>query len=94
MKRRSILYVLVVVATLVGYQFVPADPTGADLAMIRRMVGKRTSEPILDIQFLPSGAVEVTTGWVKGPLYGGGKIFRLREFFGLWWVYSKSDWAT
>jgi hypothetical protein len=94
MKRRSILYVLMLAVALVGYQFAPSDPSEADLAAIRRVVGKRTLEAVLRIQPLPSGAVEVTTGWVKGPLYGDGESFRLRKFFGLWWVYSKSHWAA
>jgi hypothetical protein len=94
MKRRWILILLVVVAALIGYQFVPSDPTEADLAAIRRVVAKRTSEAVLDVQSLPSGAVEVTTGWVKGPLNGDGETFKLRKFLGVWWVYSRSHWAA
>ncbi len=94
MKRRSIAIVLVVTVILVGYQFIPADPTQADLIAVGRLVGKRTSDAILHIQSLPSGAVEVTTGWAKGRLEGAGETLRLRKFFGLWWVISKSHWAA
>ena len=94
MKRRYVIVASIVLALLVGYQFVPSDPSNADLAAIRRVVGRRTSNAILRIESLPSGAVEVQTGWVKGPLNGDGDHFRLRKIFGAWWIYSKSHWAA
>jgi hypothetical protein len=90
MKSRHIVFVCAALGLLLWYQLIPADPTQSDLAAIRRVVGKHTSETVLHIQPLPSGAVEVTTGWVKGPLSGDGEKYKLRKIFGLWWVYSKS----
>ena len=93
MKRRLIGLVSIAFALLVGYQFIPADPTEADLAAIRGLVGSRTSEEIWRIESLPSGSVKVRTGWIKGLLDGGGHEFKLRKVFGLWLVYSRSDFA-
>jgi hypothetical protein len=93
MKRRKIGLVLLAAALLVLYQFIPADPTEADLGTIRRLVGKRTSEEVWKIEPLLSGSVKVTTGWIKGPLSGGGHEFKMRKFFGLWVVYSSSEFA-
>ncbi len=93
MKRRLIGLVSIGIALLVVCQFVPADATEADLAAIRRVVGKHTAEEIWCIESLPSGSVKVTTGWIKGPLEGGGHEFRLRKCFGLWLVYATSEFA-
>jgi hypothetical protein len=93
MRLRLTLMLLAIMAALIGYQFIPSEPTEADLTAIRQAVSKRTPQAILGIESLPSGSVVVTTGWVKGPLNGDGEFFRLRKLFGKWWVYSKSHWA-
>ena len=94
MKRRWLGIVFIFAVLVTGYQFVPSEPTDRDLAAVRRVVAKHTSQAILRIESAPSGAVQVTTGWSRGPLNGGGETFKLRKFFGIWWVYSKSEWAA
>jgi hypothetical protein len=94
MKPRLVILAAVALVMLVAYQFVPAAPTDADLNAIKRVINRRTSEPVLRINSLPNGAVDVWTGWVKGPLYGDGEIFRLRKTFGVWWIYRRGHWSV
>jgi hypothetical protein len=47
-------------------------------------------DPILDIETLPNGDIQVTCGVVRGPLDGGGSIYLVRKI-GLHWLVVNDD---
>ena len=49
---------------------------------------------ILSIKVSDLSNVEVRTGFVKGPLYGGGNILTLRKDKEQWKVVKKSGWVS
>jgi hypothetical protein len=91
MRRRLLILLFIGLALIfTASQFWPSDPTQADQAAIRRVIGRRTAQPIDDVQILASGAVRV---WTSSRETAEGDVFGLRKFFGQWWVYSREHRA-
>ncbi len=49
---------------------------------------------ILEIKIINKSEVEVHTGFIKGPLHGGGMAYTLEKKIGKWIIVSKSSWMS
>ncbi len=65
-----------------------------DQLAIRWAVRTQTLDSILSIYERPDGTVIVHTGFQRGPLYGGGKIYRLTNTKGGWRISKKGHWFS
>lgn len=64
-----------------------------DLASIRWLVRAETFQSILRIIEQPDGSVEVWTGRQRGPLDGGGRLFRFERTNG-WKTTERAGWVS
>lgn len=64
----------------------------ADIVEIITNTGE--ADPILSIRVISRSDVEVTTGIVRGPLDGGGNIYRVKKKNGQWTLDGKGSWIS
>lgn len=56
----------------------------ADLRELEDLVSRQTDDPIMNVRVLRPGLVEVTTGVLRGPVNGGGRILDFEKQDGRW----------
>ena len=74
----------------------PALRNGAtrrDLTAVGPVIRARFNEPILYINRLPDGTLEVQAGHICGTRCGSGIFFRLRKSDGNWKIIHEAYWV-
>jgi hypothetical protein len=75
-------------------EFMQGELRPDDLAQISALVAAETSEPILSIRLTGKGTAEVETGFINGPLNGGGNSFELEKHGDKWQLLNHSMWVS
>ena len=65
-----------------------------DVAQIATLVAGKTSDSILSIRSTEEGAVQVRTGFIHGPLFGGGNFYEFEKRDGKWHLVSEGSWVS
>jgi len=79
---------------LLSAEFIQGELLPQDLAEISALVAAETSEPILSIRMIAKDSAEVETGFVYGPLNGGGDSFKLKKRDSKWELSKHNMWVS
>ncbi len=100
-KQKSLFYCALVVLCLTSYQFIPFEPTTHDVDLARKVVEKRTSQPIGGTEIQANGEIVIRAMPLSGirlpattiifiRCWDNGGFIRKRSgapwlFYGLWY---------
>ena len=96
MPRSGISLLLMLVSACGAVAAEPVLHNGAtrrDLVEVGPVIRARFNEPILSINRLPDGTLEVQAGHICGTRCGSGSSFRLRKSDNNWKVIDQGYWV-
>jgi hypothetical protein len=96
MSRSGISLLLMLVYACGAVAAEPALQNGAtrrDLVEVGPVIRARSNEPILSINRLPDGTLEVQAGHICGTRCGSGTSFRLRKLDSNWKIIHEAYWV-
>jgi hypothetical protein len=94
MRRKITVLIAVILAFVLAYQFIPADPSDQQLDRIKQKIANGSGEKVIAIEPKPSGVLFVDTQGEGTGLSASGHRYHLRKFFGRWRVVRVETWQN